>query len=249
MEIQLIRNATMRIRYGGTLLLTDPMLLPKGAMESWAGVAKNPTVDLPLPAEAVTAGVEAVLASHLHKDHFDRAAWNNLPKSLPIYCQPADEGRLRENGFETVTGIHRPVNLNGIEITRTGGQHGSGPILKTLGEVSGFVLRAPDEPTVYWAGDTVWCDEVAEVLDNAHPEVIVVHACGAKLPGSDFIIMNDEMVTTVGKQAPQAVVVAVHMEALDHATVTRTQLRQTADRHGIPAKQLLIPADGQTLKF
>lgn len=249
MEIQLIRNATMRIRYGGTLLLTDPMLLPKGAIESWAGIAKNPTVDLPIPSEAVTTGIEAVLASHLHKDHFDQAAWETLPKSLPIYCQPADEDRLRQNGFETVTVIHRSVKLKGIELTRTGGQHGSGPILKTLGDVSGFVLRAQDEPTLYWAGDTVWCDEVAEVLEAEHPEIIIVHASGAKLQGSDVIVMNDEMVTTVCNEAPEAVVVAVHMEALDHATVTRAQLRQTAQRCVIPDKQLLIPEDGQTLRF
>ena len=41
--------------------------------------------------------------------------------------------------------------------------------------------------------------------------------------------------------------IATHMEALDHATVSRQGLRRAADGAGIAATQLLIPADGETL--
>ena len=49
----------------------------------------------------------------------------------------------------------------GCASSRTGGQHGTGEIAEMLAPVSGFVLRADGEPTVYVAGDTIWCDEVA----------------------------------------------------------------------------------------
>jgi hypothetical protein len=37
------------------------------------------------------------------------------------------------------------------------------------------------------------------------------------------------------------------MEALDHASVTRQDLRQTAEAGGLDPSRLLIPADGETL--
>jgi hypothetical protein len=39
------------------------------------------------------------------------------------------------------------------------------------------------------------------------------------------------------------------MEALDHATISRAELRAVADAAGIPATGLLIPADGEELRF
>jgi hypothetical protein len=37
------------------------------------------------------------------------------------------------------------------------------------------------------------------------------------------------------------------MEALDHATISREDLRHVADANGIAASRLLIPADGETV--
>ncbi len=37
-----------------------------------------------------------------------------------------------------------------------------------------------------------------------------------------------------------------HMEALDHATITRQDLREAAEEKGIPPSRL-IPADGETV--
>ena len=71
MKIHLIRNATIRLDYGGRLILLDPYLAPKESLESFAGISKNPIVDLPITPEEVIAEVEMVLISHLHTDHFD----------------------------------------------------------------------------------------------------------------------------------------------------------------------------------
>jgi hypothetical protein len=39
------------------------------------------------------------------------------------------------------------------------------------------------------------------------------------------------------------------MEALDHATVSRSDLRNLAEMEGIKSGQLLIPYDGEILTF
>ncbi len=249
MKLQLIRNATMKIEYGGTTFLTDPMLSEPGEIESFAGRAPNPTVPLPMAVDRLLADVDAVLASHLHQDHFDQAAMDIIHKYFPIYGQPEDEERLRTAGFEKVYPIGAAVSVGSATITRTGGSHGTGQWARDLGPVSGFVLAAPGETTVCWAGDTIWCDMVRDVIREHRPDIIIVHACGAVLQDSGPIVMDAEHVAKVCREEPDAVVVAVHMEALDHATVTRDQLRRHADRQGISRQRLRIPDDGQWSEF
>jgi len=46
MQLQLIRNATLRLTIAGKILLYDPMLGPAGSLPSYAGITANPLVDL-----------------------------------------------------------------------------------------------------------------------------------------------------------------------------------------------------------
>ena len=50
-------------------------------------------------------------------------------------------------------------------------------------------------------------------------------------------------------QIQLVIVIATHMEALDHATVSREELRAYAKANGIQPERLLIPADGERLVF
>jgi L-ascorbate metabolism protein UlaG (beta-lactamase superfamily) len=57
-------------------------------------------VPLPFPAERLVGEIDAVLVTHLHRDHFDEAAERLLPRDIPVFCQPADAKRLGELGFD-----------------------------------------------------------------------------------------------------------------------------------------------------
>ena len=74
MQLHLLRNATLRLHYAGRTLLIDPMLGPVHTFRSLAGREENPTAPLPLPAEDAVRGLDGVIVSHLHPDHFDEAA-------------------------------------------------------------------------------------------------------------------------------------------------------------------------------
>lgn len=246
MELRLIRNATLRVRYGGTDLLVDPMLGARHAIRPMGDAAgRNPTVDLPCRLDDVLDGVDTVVVSHLHPDHFDEAAFGVVPRHLPVLCQPGDGERLSGAGFD-VTELDARIEHRGIDITPVGGQHGTGAVLDRMGRVMGLVLRAPGEPTVYWCGDTVLCDEVRQVIAREQPDVIVTHSGGATAAGTTILMDADETVE-VARLAPGATVVAVHLEAVAHAPVTRAGLRATADAAGIGADRLRIPADGETV--
>jgi hypothetical protein len=61
--------------------------------------------------------------------------------------------------------------------------------------------------------------------------------------------MDAEQTIAVCQAAPNAVVVAVHLEALDHCPVTRADLSSMAEKAGITSQQLVIPADGEIFSF
>lgn len=249
MKVQLIRNATLRVEYGGHLFVVDPFLSAKETIRSFAGISKNPIVELLLPPEAVLQGAEMVLVSHLHPDHFDDVAVELLPKSTPILCQPGDERIIQEKGFQAVTAVSDHMTWQGIQFTRTPGRHGTGELAERMGNVSGFVWQAAGEPKVYWAGDTIWYEAVRGVIGQHQPDVIITHSSGAKFGDSDPIVMDAAQTIAVCQAAPEAIVVAVHLESLDHGTVSRVDLRAEAVANGVSEQQLRIPVDGETLEF
>jgi hypothetical protein len=52
----------------------------------------------------------------------------------------------------------------------------SGEILAQMGEVSGFVLQAENEPTLYIVGDSIWVEEVENAITTFKPEIIVTNS-------------------------------------------------------------------------
>jgi L-ascorbate metabolism protein UlaG (beta-lactamase superfamily) len=249
MELRLIRHATMRFRYAARSFITDPYLATMHTRPSYRGLSLNPTAALPCSPYEALAGIEMVVISHLHSDHFDPAAQDLLSKALPLLCQPEDRSELESMGFHNVISVAEAVDWEGITITRTPCRHGSGAVLEEMGDASGFVFSAPGEPTVYWVGDSIWYQGVADVIARTQPDIILTHSCGAVWGDDVLIVMDAAQTVAVCRAAPDRSVVAVHMESVDHATVTREALRAYAEAHGIGPRQLLIPLDGDTLTF
>lgn len=237
MRLTLVRSATVLVELGGRRILVDPMLDDAGArppVGQTANPVPNPTVPLPFPAEEVVRDLDAVLVTHRHRDHLDARAEELLPRDVPLFCQPEDEEALRDLGLAAIP-VADTLDWGGIMIARTPARHGSGRMAELLGPVSGFVLG-----DLFLAGDTVWYEGVEEAIARHRPRVAVVNAGGAEFLEGGLIVMGIDDVREVAARVP--VVVAVHLEALNHCFLTRAALREA-----VPG--VLVPEDGETVEL
>ncbi|WP_374723367.1 MBL fold metallo-hydrolase [Calidifontibacillus erzurumensis] len=156
MQIQFIRHAIHLITYKGVTFLLDPMLSEQGTLAPVPNTLNqhlnNPLSPLPVDLEKLM-DIDAIIVTHSHRDHFDDQAIASLPKNLPLFCQPADELLMKEKGFKQVISIQKNLLWKEIELIRTEGRHGHGQLAEMMVPVSGFILRAKDEPTLYIIGD------------------------------------------------------------------------------------------------
>jgi L-ascorbate metabolism protein UlaG (beta-lactamase superfamily) len=248
MQIRLIRSATLTVELAGMRLLIDPWLAARGAGKSYSGRGPSPLVDLPCPVEELLEGIDAVLVSHLHSDHFDEVAQTRLARSIPIRCHTRDRDAIKAMGFEDVRAIGDAIRIGHVTIRTTDGRHGPPEVLEDMGEVSGFLISAPSEPTLYWAGDTILCPEVESVLAGERPGIVVIHGCGALWNGKGPLVMDAAMVMETLRLAGEAKVIVTHLDAVDHATVSRADILSAA-RTWPDSDRLHVPRDGEVLSF
>ncbi|KAA6406118.1 MBL fold metallo-hydrolase [Candidatus Tokpelaia sp.] len=258
-SLRLIRNATLILSYAGCIFLVDPMLAAKGSYPGFPNAyseRRNPLVDLPIPAAELLSDIDAVLLTHTHLDHWDDAAQKLLPKTLPIFVQnAADAALVGAQGFHNIQIIGETTRFKGISLHKTAGQHGTAAMYADpdtaarLGKTMGIVLQAEGHKSVYIAGDTIWYPGVEAALAQYRPEIIILnagYACITAFAGS--VIMGKEDILRVHQAMPTAKIIAVHMEAVNHAMLSRAELRHyiAANRLG---EQVMVPADGEELNL
>ena len=252
MRYTLLRHATGLLDFGGQHVLIDPMLDDQGARPPIANTPNprsNPLVPLPETWREIVADASAHLVTHMHQDHFDSTAARTLSHSLPVICQPEDCQRLEEAGFHRLEPVETFIDHHGVNITRTGGQHGVGELGRMLAPVSGFVLEHPNEPVTYVTGDTVWCQEVADALERFQPAVIVANAGGARFLEGEPIVMTAADLAAVAAAAPRSQIVVVHLEAINHCLESRDYYASKLPELGVDMARIHLPANGEGLTF
>jgi len=258
--IQQIRNATLKISYAGTIFLIDPMLASKGAYPGFEGTyrseLRNPLIDLPYTISEIIKDVDAIIVTHTHLDHWDDAAQEFIPKHLPLFVQnEQDADLIRSQGFINIKILDNNTLFNNIHLSKVGGQHGTDTmyavpdLAKRLGDTMGVIFQGKGIKTLYIAGDTIWCDETTRVIGNYKPEIIILNTGYARLKNFDkSIIMGKDDVKHAYQTATNAIIIATHMDAVNHAMLTRKELHEYITKDGLDDR-VLVPNDGETIKI
>lgn len=248
-----IRNATVKIDVDGMVFLIDPLLAPKEAYEGFEGTLNShirwPRTELPFSIDEILQ-TDAVILTHLHPDHFDEYAIKLIPKNKDIFCQNQQDKEILENlGFENIE-ILNENTYKGVKLIKTKGLHGSKETLnkakEILGEVCGVIFISKNGKKLYLVGDSVYNEFVENEIKTHNPDYIVVNSCDAKLADNSSIIMSKEDVLKVNKTAKNATIIASHMGAINHLSLTRDELRNFAKKEKF---ELLIPEDGESLNL
>jgi L-ascorbate metabolism protein UlaG (beta-lactamase superfamily) len=250
MKIQLIRNATLVVQYAGKKFLIDPFLAEKGTYPPFPNSLRqdqnNPLVSLPTSIDNIIKNIDAVIVTHLHLDHWDDTAKEVLPKNIKIFVQNEEDAKaVRNDGFQNVEVLQENTVFEDIKLTKTKGEHGRGEMVKLAGNVCGVVFKHDSEKTLYVAGDTVWYEAVQEVIKKHTPEIIVVNGGDNQFLQGGSLVMGKEGIYEVYKAAPNAKIISVHMEAVNHWTLSRAELKSFSRDKGI-ASTILVPDDGES---
>ena len=256
-EVTQIRNATVKINYGGKVFLVDPMFAPKDAYKGFEGTLNShlnwPRVELPFSTNEILKDVDAVIITHTHLDHLDEAAIKAIPKDILMFSQDEkDKAYLEKSGFKNVKIMTKNSSIGDVKLSITGGLHGSQELVskykELFGEVSGVVFSAKNEKTIYLAGDTVFNKDVEDVIKNYNPEIIILNSGDAQLGDGSSMLMTNEEVLDTHKVAPKAKIIAVHMEAVNHSALSRYELKEYSKQKGME-DFVFIPKDGESLQF
>ncbi|MFB7878346.1 MULTISPECIES: MBL fold metallo-hydrolase [unclassified Nocardia] len=237
-----IGGPTLRFRYAGLTWLTDPTFDEPGVYPGPVTLRKlsGPAV----PPEDLGV-IDVVLLSHdQHADNLDTAGRALLPRIETVLSTPDAASRI-----EGVRGLEpwETVPVGAVEVTAVPALHGPEGCEPDTGVVTGFVLRAAGEPTVYVSGDNASVELVRRIVERVgriDAAVLNIGAANAGLWGDTDATLNARTAVQAAIALGDAVIVAVHAEGWAHFSESLDYLERTfayADR----AHQLYIPVRGE----
>lgn len=257
-DLHFIGNATLLIRYGDLLLLTDPNFLHRGQRAYLGhGLVSKRLTEPALDVRELPQDLDAVLLSHLHGDHWDRVTRRHLDRSLPVVTTPHAARRLQGlHGFRRATGLRTwedHVLVKGrhqVRITSLPGTHAKGLAARLLPPVMGSLLQFGDlggevRLQLYVTGDTLMFEGIQEIARRCPGiDLAVVHLGGTTLPGGLLVTMDAVQGTDLLATVRPALSLPVHY---DDYTVFRSPLDaflRRAEERGM-ARSVLRCARGE----
>ena len=158
--------------------------------------------------------------------------------------------KLKDSGYTSVTVLKdEGTNFDGVmRFSSARKLCTESHLTMRPGRSAASFFKRPGSTVLYVAGDTVYYKGVERALEQYQPDMVVLNACGAELMGLGRLIMGAEDVLKVCEAAPDAAIIASHMDAVNHATVSRTGLSDFLRKHGKDGR-VSIPEDGECLEF
>ena len=222
MTVTYVGGPTAILEYAGLRMLLDPTFDPPQTYES-DGEALTKTTG-PGVAEADLGPIDLILLSHHeHEDNLD-----NSGRELVLRTPTVSTAKAGVDLGKPVIGLDcwEEYRVGNVTVTAAPALHGPPGAERLVGPVIGFMLEAPDEPTVYVSGDNASLELVQQIADRFPSiDVAVLFAGAARVPSIDAALT---LTSTDAAKAAQILgasrVIGVHTEDWEHFSETREQL-------------------------
>jgi L-ascorbate metabolism protein UlaG (beta-lactamase superfamily) len=169
-------HATLLIEMDGVRLLTDPLLRRR---------LLHLRRTNPAPEIAQLGQVDAILISHLHRDHLDLPSLARFGRETRLIVPLGAGNLLRKRGFVNITELlpADTISLREVNLLATPARHsGSRPPFGHRAECLGFLVQG--SASVYFAGDTDLFPEMADLAKGIDVALVPVWGWGPTLgPG------------------------------------------------------------------
>lgn len=256
-KVQLIRNATVKLTISNKTILIDPILGAKGENDPipFSNEIRNPTANLPISIEDVIENIDAILLTHNHPDHLDSMAISVLPKDIPFFCQPSDFEALQKQGFNNLTPVNSEVIWEGVSISRYGASHHIGATGEPpFGESSSFNVKFNDN-SIFITGDAILDEKLTSSLKKTNPSLVIANTGECQFtkenpvlhPGQLMTLSKEEL-KKVSLLMPKAKIIAVHLESINHCSLTKDELKNFIRTNDLTNK-ILVPDNIETINI
>jgi L-ascorbate metabolism protein UlaG (beta-lactamase superfamily) len=176
------------------------------AFDPWIG---NPNCPPQFAKPEALKPVDMILVTHGHSDHSSDVVAVARATNAPVVCIFELGGYFQARGLQDVRdmSIGGTQDIAGVKVTMTYATH-SGSIVEDgqivyLGGASGFVIREPGSPTIYFAGDTGLFGDMKIIGELYKPEI-------AFLPIGDHYTMGPDTAAIAAKWLGVRQVVPIH---------------------------------------
>ncbi|HMF54404.1 MAG TPA: MBL fold metallo-hydrolase [Edaphobacter sp.] len=243
-EIIYVGGPTAFINFHGVRFLTDPTFDPAGDDYVSGPVTLHKISDPQVTLESLGA-IDYVLLSHdQHFDNLDHAGRKMLSQAKHVLTTVEGADRLGGNaiGFGPWQTMEiKTPDGSPLLITATPARHGPFGCEARSGPVVGFAVRPPDsgiEGALYFSGDTVWYEGIAEVARwiNVTTAVLNMGAASVQAAGPAPLTMTAEDGIEVAKAMPEATIVPLHFEGWAHFSESKQVIQEAFWTAGLDSR-------------
>jgi len=218
------------------------LTFPSGRRIAFDPWISNPRCPVAWAKPEALGKLDAILLSHGHDEHAADVPAIARASGAPVVCLFELALHLRRRGVSSVEdmGIGGTIDAGGVRITmtqavHTGSTSDAGQVTY-LGGAAGFVVRAPESPTIYYAGDTALFGDMKLIGELYRPDI-------AFLPIGDRYTMGPDTAALAARWLGVRQVVPMHWGTFPALTGTPAELTAHLAGSGI---EVLALTPGET---
>jgi L-ascorbate metabolism protein UlaG (beta-lactamase superfamily) len=246
MKLTYIGGPTALLELGGLRILTDPTFDPAGGEYRAAAYSLHKTQGPAVRREAL-GRVDVVLLSHDHHfDNLDTSGRELLAGVGTVLTTEVAAGRLGPPAKGMSPWDSHDLTMpdgSVLRVTATPARHG--PAGGDRGPVIGFVLHRPGESknAIYFSGDTVWYEGVAEVARAFRVDIALLFMGAARVAvaGPDPLTFTAAEGVAAARAFERATIVPLHFEGWTHFTETRRDIAKEFEAAGLGHRLHWLP--------